>query len=110
MTNTGQMSINMEPLRWADLSNRLAAIYGPQMNPELYLYAEDEVPFQTVADANRCREKQPGPGQDSPDINIILVTPKVARECVPIPVRTVPIKAGLQMSTYIPVALPPPLR
>jgi len=52
ITNTGELSINMELLRWADLSNRLAAIYGPRMNPELrLLYAEDEVPFQTIADA-----------------------------------------------------------
>jgi len=96
ITNTGELFINMEPLRWAELSTRLAAIYRLRMNRELYLYTEDEVPFQTVADAIDVARNSPAPGPDSLDIKIILVTPKVSRECVPIPVRTIPIKQAFR--------------
>ena len=90
ITTPGELFIDMEPLRWAELSNRLAAIYHPLMNRELYLYAEDGVPFQAVADAIDVARNSPGP--DSLDIKVILVTPKADREYGFIPIRTMPIK------------------
>jgi biopolymer transport protein ExbD len=90
ITTPGELFINMEPLRWAELSSRVAAIYRPLMNRELYLYAEDGVPFQTVADAIDVVRNSPGP--DSLDIKVVLVTPKADREYGFIPIRTMPIK------------------
>ncbi len=51
ITNEGNVFINFEPQEWDTLSTRLSEIYSARMQRAIYLVAEDEVPFQTVADA-----------------------------------------------------------
>jgi len=45
-----------------------------------------------VADAIDVARNSPTPGPDSLDIKVTLLTPNVARECVPLPVRAIPMK------------------
>lgn len=87
--NTGEVFINFEPVDWKDLSTRLSDIYGSRQNREIYLYAEEGVPFQTVADAIDIVRNTPAPGADSLNIKVVLITPHRARECLPVPIRAV---------------------
>ncbi len=89
ITNSGQLFINMEPEDWKGLRSRLGEIYRSREYRELYMYAEDEVPFQTVADAVDIARSSPAPAPDSLDIKVVLVTPNAARRCVPIPVQVI---------------------
>lgn len=93
IANDGKLSMNMEPVRWIELSDRLAEIYREPAIRELYLHAEDDVPFQTVADAIDIVRNSPAPGPDSLGIKVILVTPGAARACALLPIRTTLIKA-----------------
>ena len=92
ITNSGEAFINMEPEDWKNLRPLLGNIYCSREYRDLYLYAEDGVPFQTVADAVDIARNSPAPGPDSVGIKVVLITPDAARECVPIPVRTIPMK------------------
>jgi biopolymer transport protein ExbD len=96
IASSGELFINMEPLPWSELSDRLAANYGTLASRELYLHVEDEVSFQTVADAIDIVRNSPAPGPDSLDIEVILVTPNAARECVPMPVRVIPVEPAFR--------------
>lgn len=49
--NTGKLFIDFEPVEWKDLSSRLSDIYRSRQNREIYVYAEEGVDFQNVADA-----------------------------------------------------------
>lgn len=94
--NTDKLFINFEPVDWKDLSTRLSEIYRSREYREIYLHAEDGVSFQTVADAIDIARNSPAPGPDSLDIRVRLVIPNGARECAPIPVRTIPARAVLR--------------
>ena len=96
VTNSGELFLNMEPLRWEECSNRLATIYRSRANRELLLYAEDGVSFQTAANAIDLARNSPPPGPDSLDIKVILVTPERSRECAPRPVRPVPVRRAFR--------------
>lgn len=90
ITNSGKPLINMEPLDWGDLRHRLGEIYRLREERTLYIYAENEVPFQSVADAIDIALNSPAPGSDSLDVKVALLTSISSRECVPIPVRIIP--------------------
>jgi len=93
LANDGKVFINHEQEDWNDLGARIGAIYRQRANRELYLYAEDGVPFQTVADAIEIARNSPATaGPDSLDVRVILITPKTDRECGFLPIRTFPIK------------------
>jgi len=110
VANTGEVFINMEPEDWKNLRHLLDKIYRARENRELYLLAEDELPFQTVANAIDIVKNSPGPGEDSLGIKIVLITPNAAQECLMMPVRIIPLKTGSQIGVHIPVALTIPLR
>jgi biopolymer transport protein ExbD len=92
LTNDGKVFINEERADWKDLGSRLFAIYTDRQSRELYLYAEEGVPFQSVADAIDIARNVPAAGQDSPDIKVTLITPTADRECGFIPIRIIPVK------------------
>jgi biopolymer transport protein ExbD len=96
LANDGKVFINEEQADWKDLGSRLFAIYTYRYSRELYLYAEDGVPFQSVADAIEIARNVPAAGQDSPDIKVILITPMADRECGFIPIRIIPVKHALR--------------
>lgn len=73
ISNSGKPFINMEPEDWANLRYLLGEIYRFREDRTLYVYAEDEVPFQTMADAIDIARNSPAPGLDSLDIKVILL-------------------------------------
>jgi len=89
LTNGGKMSINDEPVDRADLATRLSVFYRQVEDRTLYFYAEDEVPFQSAADAIDLAENAPIPGASPPTISVLLVTPDAP--CF-VPVKIIPIR------------------
>lgn len=83
ITQTEKMSINFEPVDRQDLVHRLSAIYGTHAYRNLYIYAEDGVPVQTVADAIDNAENTPIPGAESPTITVLLITSKATEARCP---------------------------
>jgi biopolymer transport protein ExbD len=79
VTKSGELFINAEPVRWTDLRSRLSAIYSTRSRRELYLRAEDGIPFQTVADAIDVARKSTGVA-GSADVLVFLITPQVEAE------------------------------
>jgi biopolymer transport protein ExbD len=69
ITDTGEVFLNLEHQDWNTLASRLSQIYGLREHRTLYLLADADVPFQTVADALDTADKL--------DIQVQLVTPKV---------------------------------
>ncbi|HYA24825.1 MAG TPA: MotA/TolQ/ExbB proton channel family protein [Terriglobales bacterium] len=67
-------------VRWAELSTRLSAIYSSRVHRELYFLAQDEVPFQTVADAIDVVQNSRAEGANSLDITVKLITPQAEAE------------------------------
>lgn len=82
----GVPSINMERTDWKMLPTQLSAIYASSEIQELYLYADESLPFQTVADAIDIARK-PAVGRNSYKIRVILITPAAARKCGIVPIR-----------------------
>jgi len=89
LTNEGGLFLNFEPETWSDLPGKLGEIYRSRQSRMLYLYSEEKVPFQTVADAIDVVRSSPAPGPDSMNIKVILVTPQAERECAVRPVRII---------------------
>jgi len=69
ITDAGKLFLNREQEDWTNLADRLSAIYGMRKHPTLYLLADSDVPFQTVADALDTLDKL--------GIKVRLVTPKM---------------------------------
>ena len=93
LASTGKLSINQTQEDWSSLSEVLSKIYGSRVHRTLYLLAEDDVPFQTVADAldivgNATVEPHQAvrTGADKLDITVRLITPKAMTSCVLEPV------------------------
>jgi biopolymer transport protein ExbD len=82
ITNADKLFLNFEPQDWNTLPNRLSQIYSMRQHPALYLLADSDVPFQTVADALDTVENVPL------DIQVRLVTAKAMNaDCLPKPVK-----------------------
>ena len=92
----GGMSINSEPALQTRLASRLQMIYSTRAERILYLSAEDDIPFQRVAEAvdlvQSVREESvqaltvPRELQGSPrrmNIQIRLITPKAINKPCP---------------------------
>jgi len=68
ITDAGKLYLNLEQEDWNTLANRLSQIYSMREHRTLYLLADSDVPFQTVADALDTVDKL--------DIRVQLVTPR----------------------------------
>jgi len=68
ITDAGKLYLNLEQEDWNTLANRLSQIYSMREHRALYLLADSDVPFRTVADALDTVDKL--------DIRVQLVTPK----------------------------------
>jgi biopolymer transport protein ExbD len=69
ITKPGKIFLNTEQEDWNSLPQRLSDIYSLRVDRTLYLLADDDVPFQTVADAIDIAE-----GMSSLD-RVRLITP-----------------------------------
>jgi len=82
ITDTGKPILNLEQQNWNTLANRLSQIYSMRKHPTLYLLADSDVPFQTVADALDTVENVPL------GIQVRLVTANAMNaDCLPKPVK-----------------------
>ena len=78
ITDAGKPILNLEQQNWDTLANRLSQIYSMRKHPTLYLIADSDVPFQTVADALDTVENVPL------DIQVRLVTANAMNaDCLP---------------------------
>jgi len=80
VTKSDELFINTEPVSWTDLPRRLSAIYSTRASRELLLNVEDDVPFQTVADAIDVVRNSRAEGANSLDITVKLITPQAEAE------------------------------
>lgn len=86
----GKLHLNNEPEEWKDLPGVLSNIYSNKKCRTLYLLAGEGASFQTVAEAIDVARSSLGPGQMSPDLTVMLITPRAETEsesCIA-PVRT----------------------
>ena len=97
ITDTGQLFLNQEQEDWNNLAVRLSQIYSLKEHRTLYLLADSDVPFRTVADAldtveNASANVGPqavGTKKDKLGIKVQLVTPRAFNaDCLPKPVVT----------------------
>jgi biopolymer transport protein ExbD len=73
ITGEGKLFLNFEQEDRDKLAFRLSQIYRPRVHRTVYLQADDDVPFQTVADAIDIAQNT-----DNLHITVELVTPKAA--------------------------------
>ena len=90
ITNTGELLINTEPQRWNDLASRLSRTYSSPADHTLYLFADNEVSFQTVADAIDIVNNAVTSESTPLDIRLRLITPKAMKSCAFLPIAAVP--------------------
>lgn len=76
ITDEGAIFLNTELETWDKLASRLAEIYRMRQDRTLYLQADDEVRFQTVADAIDIARSGLAAMPDSPRITLRLITPQ----------------------------------
>jgi hypothetical protein len=97
ITDTGELFLNLEQEDWNNLENRLSQIYGMREHRTLYLVADSDVPFRTIAEAldtiENASATQTGPqvvgmSKDELDIRVQLLTPKAFNDCPLKPVVT----------------------
>jgi biopolymer transport protein ExbD len=94
ITDTGQLFLNQEQEDWNNLAVRLSQIYSMKEHRTLYLLADSDVPFRTVADAldtveNASANAGPqavGTKKDKLGIKVQLVTPRGFNADCPKPV------------------------
>jgi len=95
ITDTGKLFLNLEQEDWNNLANRLSQIYSMREHRTLYLLADSNVPFRTVAEAldtiENASATQTGPqavgmSKDQLDIQVQLLTPKAFNADCPKPV------------------------
>jgi biopolymer transport protein ExbB len=77
ITDTGKLFLNAEQEDWNGVATRLSEIYKLRVNRTLYLFVEDGVPFQAVADALDIVEAK------RLNISARLVTPSVMKAHCP---------------------------
>ncbi|HYM78961.1 MAG TPA: MotA/TolQ/ExbB proton channel family protein [Candidatus Dormibacteraeota bacterium] len=80
VTKSGELFINAEPVSFTDLPRRLSDIYRTRARRDLYLLSDNDVSFQTVADAIDTATKIRAPEFNSLDINVLLITPQAEAE------------------------------
>jgi biopolymer transport protein ExbD len=88
VTDTGKLFLNTEQEDWSSLAGRLSEIYSGRVDRTLNLFADDGVPFKTVADAIDIATNAPVTGKSSLlNITVRLITPRAVNQC-PHPVVT----------------------
>ena len=91
VTNNGQVFLNAQREEWEEVPAIVSKIYGSGKPPEIYVQAEDGVPFQTVADAIDIARSSMAEAAARPDVKVYLLTPKLeAGSCALQPVRIPP--------------------
>jgi biopolymer transport protein ExbD len=78
LTAAGKLFLNTEQEDWNSLAGRLSQIYSMRVGRTLYFLADDEVPFQTMADALDIVAK-------TPVTRVLLITPKAMNALCPGP-------------------------
>jgi|SRR5579872_3760971 biopolymer transport protein ExbD len=78
VTNNGKLFLNVEPEDWNQLAKRILEIYATRSDRVLYLQADNQVPFQTIADAIDLARSSPAGG--AIDITVRLITPRTQLE------------------------------
>ncbi len=91
ITNAGELFLNTEPERWNNLAGRLSEIYNLTAYRTLYLFADNDLPFQTVADAIDIVNNAVTSESRPLDIRLRLITPKAMSSCALLPVATIPL-------------------
>lgn len=82
ITDAGKLFLNLEQEDWNNLANRLSQTYSMREHRTLYLVADSDVPFRTVAEALDTIEH-------ASDIQVQLLTPKAFNaDCLLKPVVT----------------------
>jgi biopolymer transport protein ExbB len=79
ITDAGRLFLNAEQEDWNSVATRLSEIYLLRVDRTLYLFVEDGVPFQVVADALDVVET------NRPKIRVRLVTPSMKTHCPEFP-------------------------
>jgi biopolymer transport protein ExbD len=84
IAETGKVLINTEEEDWNRLAVRLSEIYRSRADHTLYLFADDEVRFQTVADAIDLANSMSFTGtSDHLGIKVKLITPGATKTYCP---------------------------
>jgi len=97
VANRGQLLINFENVDWNSLAGRLSLIYSLRAEKTIYLLADDEVPFQTVADAIDIIKGATFTNSSTPlGIRVDLITP--GAHC-PVFARSDLIERGSRLAT-----------
>jgi biopolymer transport protein ExbD len=78
----GKLYLNNEPKDSKDLTDLLSKIYSNKKDRTLYLFADDHVPFQTVANAIDIARNSPIAGPNALDLTVLLITPLAEAERV----------------------------
>jgi biopolymer transport protein ExbD len=80
VTNASKIFLNTEEEDWKNLAGRLSEIYSMREHRTLYLLADEEVSFQTIADVIDIAESTESTAGTEPlDIKVRLITPVAAK-------------------------------
>ncbi len=80
VTNASKIFLNTEEEDWKNLAGRLSEIYSMREHRTLYLHADEEVSFQTIADVIDIAESTESTAGTEPlDIKVRLITPAAVK-------------------------------
>lgn len=97
VTGAGKLFLNTEQEDWNSLASRLSEIYSLREDRTLYLVADSDVSFQTVADAVDIATNAPSSGRSSPmNIAVRLVTPRTMNSRCPARIITDSVQHALR--------------
>jgi hypothetical protein len=89
LTAEGTVFVNQEKVDLNNLTGRLSGIYRLRLQRTVYLVADDEVPFQLVADTVTAAKNTTVPGTSIPlDITVQWITPRVMNAFCPIVIHS----------------------
>lgn len=88
ISKDGKIFLNLEEEQnWSNLQTRLSDVYSMRTSRTIYLLADEEVPFQTVADAIDNVKSAPEADTSNPlNITLRLITPTAMKAPCPKPV------------------------
>lgn len=80
LTDAGKVFLNQEQEEWSSLAGRLSEIYSMREHRTLYVLADEEVAFQTVANVIDIAEStKTVAGTEPLDIRVRLITPAAVK-------------------------------
>jgi biopolymer transport protein ExbD len=89
LTDAGKVFLNQDKVDLDSLIDRLPGIYRLRLHRTLYLVADDEVPFQLVADTVNIAKNSMVPGTSTPlDITVQWITPKLMNASCSVVIRS----------------------